>query len=418
MAGVALEVVGEKELIVLSGGSDWNSVSDFDMSKVDIPHARVGGVLDHSWTFWVNRRLTEEEVAEATRDSRVKAELGDLLSTTTRGTPCRAPAEKKPTGDYRWREEEGRVITRCVFSPTGWVDRYTTIDEIMDVYDIQRRDRLAMQMAWGENKEFWPRPFTRQIPVRVLVRCMEAFVLARLKAREDTNGKDQDGTVEKMAIDQGKKNLEKENEMDMWEGKVVSEILGKSAERIMHSGGNIPYSKLETKNDDAQARVEEWNRRACQHLPEGNWDRQQRACEVLRRAMLRRYKHYNFGVIRSFRRFMCKKYGNDWLIVVRNEARKRRGDKEIGRDFEVGMDAIRRALNASFWDWEDGSTVFFWRWPVEFQAELRDGMQIWYRKNGLPSYWGRQRWPRDVSEKEKLKEKISKVLARRYVSGG
>jgi len=43
--------------------------------------------------------------------------------------------------------------------------------------------------------------------------------------------------------------------------------------------------------------------------------------------------------------------------------------KELLTDFTVGQDALTRATNASFWEWSDGSTLFFWRWQKEYRKE-------------------------------------------------
>jgi hypothetical protein len=81
------------------------------------------------------------------------------------------------------------------------------------------------------------------------------------------------------------------------------------------------------------------------------------------------------------------------------------------------MDEIARASAASSWEWDDGSTIFFWRWTREHRKELRDGLRVWFKRSELPAYWGRQRWPEDCTQRQQL-EKILKVFRRRYVSSG
>ena len=34
---------------------------------------------------------------------------------------------------------------------------------------------------------------------------------------------------------------------------------------------------------------------------------------------------------------------------------------ELQRDLEVGRDATARAVDSSWWSWDAGSTLFFWR---------------------------------------------------------
>jgi hypothetical protein len=54
----------------------------------------------------------------------------------------------------------------------------------------------------------------------------------------------------------------------------------------------------------------------------------------------------------------------------------------------------------------------------EFQGELRDGLKVWFRQGELPEYWGRQRWPENILQRQQLKEKIAKVIARGYITTG
>jgi hypothetical protein len=58
---------------------------------------------------------------------------------------------------------------------------------------------------------------------------------------------------------------------------------------------------------------------------------------------------------------------------------QRKQDEKIGafpdpRSFEAGKAAISHANAASWWDWDGGSALFFWRLPKKFQIEMRDGL--------------------------------------------
>jgi hypothetical protein len=429
-----LEFQGEdKELMVITGEKDLGSSKDRGrriapgletghfiaggpMSSMWISHKHVGGALEQGWTFSFNWCLTPEEENGILEQVEVKAELGDYLSTITDGLTCQQPSSGKPGGSLKWGAKGGRVRAKCVFSPTGWVERSMSMDEVLDVYDVGRSERAAMKLVWGEYKEKWSWAFTRQIPMRVLLRCLEVV----LHQQEGTPGRRRNGnTLVKGEEKRRCLGIEDEDRVEAMELQVLGMLPKESTVRGT-KGAEKANDKLEAKNDHAQAQVEEWNRRALAYLIKGEalTSRQSRALDVVRRAMLRRYRHYKYGVIRSFRLFMKKKHGINWMEDMWKEGRKRRGKKEIGRDYTVGLDAIHRASNASFWDWSDGSTVFFWRWPEELQDELRDGMQVWFRKQDLPTFWGRQRWPTDEKERSQLKEKIGKVLSRRYVSEG
>ena len=49
-----------------------------------------------------------------------------------------------------------------------------------------------------------------------------------------------------------------------------------------------------------------------------------------------------------------------------------RGSEDGLAFVEVGHDAVRRSVNASWFEWLEGSTRLFWNWPERYQREVRD----------------------------------------------
>ncbi len=35
------------------------------------------------------------------------------------------------------------------------------------------------------------------------------------------------------------------------------------------------------------------------------------------------------------------------------------------KDVDVGLDILRKGMEADWWNWSGGSTLIFWRWPLE-----------------------------------------------------
>ena len=91
--------------------------------------------------------------------------------------------------------------------------------------------------------------------------------------------------------------------------------------------------------------------------------------------------------------------------------------KELLKDLKVGRDAIRRAGLSSWWEWDAGSTLFFWRWPTEYKKDVRDGLEVCV-EGQLPEYWARQRWPEDEREREQLRKKLHKPVSKDYITRG
>ena len=59
-------------------------------------------------------------------------------------------------------------------------------------------------------------------------------------------------------------------------------------------------------------------------------------------------------------------------------------------------------------DWKGGSTIYFWRWPDEYQKKVRDGLEV-YISGKLPSYWAAQRFPDDFTKRQQMRQKLAKV---------
>jgi hypothetical protein len=117
----------------------------------------------------------------------------------------------------------------------------------------------------------------------------------------------------------------------------------------------------------------------------------------------------------SFAKYLLKHYDYVWSpgdgpIKVDNE--------ELQRDIEVGEEGLRRAEESSFWNWDGGSTPFFWRWQPEVKADMRDGTKLYVDKTKLPRYTKAQQMPRDKSIVERITEKIQKVRLRGYIAAG
>ena len=46
---------------------------------------------------------------------------------------------------------------------------------------------------------------------------------------------------------------------------------------------------------------------------------------------------------------------------------------KLHKDITVGHDALLHLANSSWWSWDQGSTLFFWRWLACHRRAIRDG---------------------------------------------
>jgi hypothetical protein len=99
-----------------------------------------------------------------------------------------------------------------------------------------------------------------------------------------------------------------------------------------------------------------------------------------------------------------------WLY----ENRDRMTPEEYEKSAASGRRAIEYVGKATRWKWDAGSHPFFWRWPEEYQKEIRDGLAP--RFIGEPPRCNeRQRVNPDPELKMKEKEKIDKVISFGYL---
>ncbi len=88
------------------------------------------------------------------------------------------------------------------------------------------------------------------------------------------------------------------------------------------------------------------------------------------------------------------------------------------RDLTRGVDCLERAGWTTFWEWKDGSSIFFWRWPSRYKRALRDGTKLFVIPKHLPNFHAPQVLPKDPEVRKKLLDKIQVPRTKRYIVPG
>jgi hypothetical protein len=88
------------------------------------------------------------------------------------------------------------------------------------------------------------------------------------------------------------------------------------------------------------------------------------------------------------------------------------------QDMEIERDCVRRICDSSWWNWDGGYTPFFWRWSSELRTHMRDRNPLWFDSTLEPDYKRPQRAENNPTLKSRVKEKLDKVLQRRYFEVG
>jgi hypothetical protein len=121
------------------------------------------------------------------------------------------------------------------------------------------------------------------------------------------------------------------------------------------------------------------------------------ALNTLRRVMLRYWKNKVFSEF--FKWFEAQAWESE-------------EDKE--KILQAGKTAIKFAMKASWWDWDGGSGIFFWRWPPEYFEEACFGLPPKFVADP-PTSKDWQRPSTDPKTEELEKKKIKKVIKRGYI---
>jgi len=107
------------------------------------------------------------------------------------------------------------------------------------------------------------------------------------------------------------------------------------------------------------------------------------------------------SVVRSWRKYyLCQTYSD--------------AGSDRDKDRSAAADCFRYVSKASWWEWDGGSRLFFWRWPVHVRQAARDGFKS-FIKGPLPHYHVPQREEKDEAIKEKVIPKLVKVVDNGYM---
>lgn len=68
----------------------------------------------------------------------------------------------------------------------------------------------------------------------------------------------------------------------------------------------------------------------------------------------------------------------------------------------------------AWWEWQDGSTPYFWHWPEDYQSDVRDG-QPHYLTGDFGIFVKPQARANNPGHHEKMREKVVGLRKRDYI---
>jgi hypothetical protein len=124
--------------------------------------------------------------------------------------------------------------------------------------------------------------------------------------------------------------------------------------------------------------------------------------------VLRHWVHARWirNVYKDLVAYAKKLYGHSWVVSQRGTC-----------FLNTAIDAMRRVTRSTFWEWQDGSTLLFWRWPADHIHSALYGYPSWIIGD-LPSYKVPQCLERSADLRTQIASKLQTVRARRYITRG
>jgi hypothetical protein len=80
----------------------------------------------------------------------------------------------------------------------------------------------------------------------------------------------------------------------------------------------------------------------------------------------------------------------------------------------AGEAVVVKAGEVTWWEWNMGSAIFFWRWPSDYQDIVYKGVGPMFDSEP-PTNNDQQPPYEDEDIRSKVKKKLDKVLCRRYI---
>jgi len=162
-----------------------------------------------------------------------------------------------------------------------------------------------------------------------------------------------------------------------------------------------------TKSDDAGVPEQLWDKSVIQKLPWLEQHLHQPGSIVLGYRLKRVFRNCRKWLLQRWKKNVLTEM-EEWMEHYGNHLKNPRLVQEIVDQIKIHVSA------ASWWNWDGGSTLFFWRWPVQYMSDALHGTPPMFVSDP-PNYWKPQPPYKDPVNKARVKEKLEKVIDRGYL---
>lgn len=385
-------------------------------------HAKLGGVTNSKWLIGIPRSCANETLMHIISNLGMKRSLLSIIDEGTLGKITGPPHVESKNVLWSITNPDKHFKCPSYRSSTGWVNRPLTFKERAIALDVN------------------------EIMINQLVEDPQTSTIRKLiEAGSLIPGKILQIGVSWMLeiwgcpVEQESVYLKNQKAIPLISGGDDQSMSEEDAEFLKAERNYLnQYGEKAAKNDDEAIPVELWDRSVLRGY--FTWisygPKVAKALEVIRNKFA--FRWYVYRLRKSFMHYMSTQHGYKWWkytgmnnniwpspvskrkrfnALTKNLLPKLNKLDQLARDLEVGRDALRRAVNSSWWEWSSGSACFFWRWPAEIRTHVRDGVPIHVEKK-LPRYKQRQVFHLNEQGMEQLGKKVQKVTDRGYLEEG
>ena len=381
-----LDVSTMKVVIIEGKQPHRRSLRYFDAYTWErVRHSTCGGVTDSVfWYGWT----TERELDPV--GSVPKRYLIQALSSSAKSFQAETDVPEKPeqmydraiftnpntilsTGLLPIANTNVRVVCPSVFTKTKWCERRLTTKEITECFD---QDTYVAEACALKNLKVSQMPFKEAVRNEVIQHVLRRLQFSNIKRLEC--------------------NLDH----------VSSPV------PIITVPPTIESKHLKAvKSDYAGVDTYIWDERVLSNFPDMKYNED----TVIKLNVLRRFLLGTWvrRVWRSFMMYLKDEYGDEWTYL----SSKNTQGTELNKNITHFVDCAYRAGGATWFEWEEGSTLFFWRWVKQYRKMARDGIPYWF-KGKKTKIKRPQAYEKDINVRIRVTEKLSTVRNKGYIKSG
>ena len=385
------------------------SPTTWEVESHEVVHSELGGVTNGRFRVFCARPKRSKRLLQwKWKFNRFQNNLAQIQSTVESGAPAviKTVLSKgtlnTPFGLWDWKgRKDGVVYAKSVFleKQGKWVRRRLLTKERLDALDIPAS--VSYNTSDDEGHEISQVP----VPGKVISLAVGLIQLVNQVSSDLAE------VWEELIVDQSDKVDLQASDEKVDRSLEVSAVMSSYDLLVGQVADSI--SAKATKADESPVPDYIWNKFLIDGAPNflGNVLRQEKGKDLLIRpaksAFLkivfwmrqRMLSHWKRKVIREMTRWYSV-YGSG--LKEKKIIRKRM--REVA--YHVGW--------CSWWNWDRGSTLFFWRWPLMYLSEALYGVPPRFDSTP-PQYWTPQPPYTNETTRQLVKDKLKRVLERGYV---